>query len=118
MSVSVPKLHAELRAAGVPVVGVSGSKVGRVDFADGTSWTPGTPTSNAQERAAAVVLAAHDPAPSYAELRAAEYDRRGATAEAMIVALWERIVEGRPAASDAIQTARVAIKAAYPKPGA
>lgn len=54
--------------------------------------------------------------PTYAELRRAEYDRRGVTAEAMIVALWERIVEGRPAASDALQAARTAVKAAYPKP--
>jgi hypothetical protein len=57
-------------------------------------------------------IVAPPPVPTYAEQRAKEYP----SADALIVALWERIVEGRPEASVAIQAQRAAIKAKYPKP--
>lgn len=56
-------------------------------------------------------IVAPKPEPTYAERRAAEYP----TTDALVVALWERIVEGRPEASEAIQKQREAIKAKYPK---
>lgn len=51
---------------------------------------------------------------TYAEQRAAEYP----SMDALTVALWERVVEGRPEASAVIQAQREAIKAKWPKPGA
>lgn len=58
-----------------------------------------------------------------AERGATEYERsrkdayltEGITAEILIVALWERTVEGRPEAADAIQVKRESIKVQYPK---
>ena len=58
-----------------------------------------------------------------AEREATEYERsrkdayltEGITTEILIVALWERAVEGRPEAADAIQVKRESIKAQYPK---
>lgn len=44
--------------------------------------------------------------------RAVEYVKQGATVEALVVALWEKVIEGRPAAADALQEKRVAVKAA------
>lgn len=49
------------------------------------------------------------------EKRQYEYDQRGSTFDEMIVALWERVVEGRPEASDAIQLIRKKVKEDYPK---
>lgn len=99
---NVAKLDAELRAAGIPIHGCSSS--GRVDFRD-----EATPE---QRALAAQIVSAHDPAPSYAERRAAEYP----SADALVVALWERIVEGRSASSDALQAQRASVKAKWPKP--
>ena len=55
------------------------------------------------------------PAPdtrSYAEKRAAEYP----SLSELNVALWEKVVEGRPEASEALEAKRQEIKAKYPKP--
>lgn len=69
-----------------------------------------------------------EPKPSDAEIAAlvADYKRRNdykinraleyPHVDDLIVALWERAVEGRPASSDAIQAIRAAIKVKYPKP--
>lgn len=111
MTLNLFKLSNELRAAGLPG---NCSSDGRVDFADGTSYRPGQPVTNAQEKIAAAVLAAHDSMPLYTELRAKEYP----TTDALVIALWEKLIEGRPAASDALQAQRAAIKLKYPKPGA
>ena len=101
--INASALDAELKAAGIPIHGCAST--GRIAFKD---------EATAEQRArAAAILAAHDPAPTYAELRAKEYP---ATAD-LAIALWERIIEGRPAASAALQVARAAIKAKYPKPG-
>ena len=48
--------------------------------------------------------------------REAEYNKEGCTEKALIVALWERIVEGRPEASNALEIKRQAVKAMIPKP--
>ena len=60
MIYNIQALDAELKAAGVPIVGVSGTKVGRIDFSDGSSWTPGMSARSAQERATKVVVDVHD----------------------------------------------------------
>jgi hypothetical protein len=54
-------------------------------------------------------------APSYRELRQAAYNERGATLDALIVALFEMTVEGRPEAAEHIQAIREQIKAEFPK---
>lgn len=102
MLVNPTKLDQSLKAAGIPIHGCDST--GRIDFKD--EATP------AQRAAAAQILAAHDPNPTYAELRAKEYP----ATDALVIALWERIVEGRPEASEALQAQRAATKAKYPKP--
>ena len=55
-----------------------------------------------------------------AEWDAAEYKRKRAeeypALDALLVALWESTVEGRPATADELQAIREAVKAKYPKP--
>ncbi|MCX7806093.1 MAG: hypothetical protein N3A38_13005 [Planctomycetota bacterium] len=53
--------------------------------------------------------------PTAGERRKAEYEARGATIEALTVALWELVVEKRPESAEAIQAARAAVKAEVPK---
>lgn len=57
-------------------------------------------------------IVAPPPAPTYADLRAREYP----PTDALVVALWERFIEGRPEASEALEAQRQAIKAKHPKP--
>ena len=52
----------------------------------------------------------------YSENRAKEYEKQGLTADKMIIALWEKVVENRPESADTIQAKRTEIKAKYPKP--
>jgi len=51
-------------------------------------------------------------ATEYQRQRAAEYPR----IDQLLVALWESMIEGRPADAATLQAAREAIKAKYPKP--
>lgn len=57
-----------------------------------------------------------------AEWDAAEYKRKRAeeypALDALLVALWEATIEGRPATADELQAIREAVKAKYPKPQA
>ena len=53
--------------------------------------------------------------PDLAERRQAEYDKRGATIDALTVALWEKNVEGRPEDADRIQVIREQVKLDIPK---
>lgn len=55
------------------------------------------------------------PESSVEELRKAEYERLGCTTEALIVALWEQVVENRPESANALQTKRESVKASIPK---
>ena len=48
--------------------------------------------------------------------RKAEYIKAGCTDEAMRIALWEKIVENRPEAADALQVKRLAVKELIKKP--
>lgn len=60
---------------------------------------------------------AHPLPPSYTELRSKAYIEQGITEKELIVALWERVVENRPEASNKLQFIREQIKAKYPKVG-
>ena len=54
---------------------------------------------------------ANPPAPTYEELRAKEYP----STDKLVVALWEKVVEGRPEEADKLQAERLAVKQKYPK---
>ena len=102
MKYNATRLTTELHNFGIPIHGCAST--GRVDFRD---------EATAEHRAlAAQIVAAHDPAPSYADLRAKEYP----TTDALVIALVEKIGEGRPEAFDALMAQRLAIKTKYPKP--
>ena len=58
---------------------------------------------------------ANPPLPTTEELRRKEYLAKGLTPDKLIVALWEKVVEGRPEEADKIQAERIAIKDKYPK---
>lgn len=49
------------------------------------------------------------------ETRKAQYILNEADTDSLIVALWEKVMENRSTAADALQTKRQAIKAAHPK---
>ena len=44
-----------------------------------------------------------------------EYEKRGVTTEAMVVALWEKIVENRPEKAEELQVIRNEVKQQIPK---
>ena len=94
------KLYNELIAAGIPVDGCSSD--GRIDFKP-----EATPE---QRQQAAAILAAHDPTPALAERREMEYLKQGVTDHALIVALWEKLIENRSDLADALQAIRVSVK--------
>lgn len=54
------------------------------------------------------------PPPTIDELRKAEYDKRGATVDALTIALWEEKVEGKPDALDELQAIREQVKLDIP----
>ena len=60
----------------------------------------------------------HDYANQYGGYRARAYDATGATTDALIVALWEKLVEDRDESAAALQSLREAVKARFPAPGA
>lgn len=99
------RLQAELATAGLPVVGASSD--GRMDFA--------RPLSAEEAALAEQIRAAHNPAPTTTELRRREYERLGISAHELIVALWEKVIEGRPEAAEALQARRLAVKELIPK---
>ncbi len=60
----------------------------------------------------------YDPeyADRYGDHREEAYNTAGVTTDAMIVAIFEKIVEDRGDAADALQVLRVAVKKRFPKP--
>jgi len=59
----------------------------------------------------AAIMEAIKPIPTYEDLRRAEYP----SADELIVALWERVIEGRPESADILQAKREAVKIKYLK---
>jgi len=53
--------------------------------------------------------------PTLAERRQAEYVKAGASTDALIVALWEQVVEGRMDSVNALQAIRDKVKLDIPK---
>lgn len=83
------------------------------------AWTHPTipePSQEQLEKDFQEWIAAHpEKVPTVDELRKSEYEKAGITIEALTVALWEKLVENRPEAADAIQAKRLEIKARFPK---
>ena len=94
------KLFEELKAAGLPVVGCSST--GRVDLE--------TKATKAQIDQITAIKAAHDPR-YIEEERAIRYQEAGITANAMLEALWQKIVLGDSKGADALQAIRSQIDA-------
>lgn len=59
----------------------------------------------------ALVAPPSPPPLSYDKAREAEFPSE----KELIVALWEKVVEGRPESADALQALRIAVKEKYPK---
>ena len=59
-----------------------------------------------------------DYAQQYGEHRKRAYNDTGATTDALIVALWEKLVEDRDESAAAVQKLREAVKSRFPAPGA
>jgi hypothetical protein len=53
---------------------------------------------------------------TFTESREAEYNNRGVTIEAMVIALWEHVIENRPQATQNLQAIRTQVKNDIPKP--
>lgn len=53
---------------------------------------------------------------SYKENRIKEYIEKGITVDALIIALWEKLIEQDPSAADALQVLRQQVKDNNPKP--
>lgn len=51
-----------------------------------------------------------EPIPSVAERRAEEYEKQGCTQKALVIALWELVVENRPDAATALELVRERVK--------
>jgi hypothetical protein len=101
MKMDVRKLYWELVNAGIPVEGVSASEPLRIDFRK--------EATDADRKKAQQILAAHVP-DTVGSRRRAAYLQQGITTDEMIVALWERVVEGRSESSDELQHLREVIK--------
>lgn len=71
---------------------------------------PGGIPSQAEQDTWRLEYEAHLSAIDYKGKRRIEYNKRGATIDNMIVALWEKIVEGRPAKADALELIRQQVK--------
>jgi len=59
----------------------------------------------------ASIMEAMKPIPTYEDLRRAEYPKT----DELIVALWEKVIEGRPESVIILQAEREAVKIKYPK---
>ncbi len=83
-SINPAKLHHELKAAGLPVVGVSSS--GRIDY--DRSLTA------AEKESALLVMEAHDPSPSDAQVFIEQLAKAGVSKNEVIYALWKSVTDG------------------------
>ena len=80
---------------------------GTVDYIDGQ--TP--PTEEAIQVKLSELQADYE-SKSYARARQKEYP----TTDYLIVALWEKVIEGRSESADALEVKRQEVKTAHPKP--
>lgn len=105
MQINVTKLHRELVEAGIPLEGVAATEPPRIDFL--------AATTEEQRALAEEILAVHVPENDQ-DKRQQAYLEAGVTVEAMVAALWERVVEERSDTSEALQMVRVAVQQQFP----
>ena len=103
--INVGKLHRELVEAGIPIDGVSDMEPPRIDFRP--------EATAAQKKQAAAILKAHVPEDNQ-DRREQAYQAQGISAEAMIMALWEQVIEGNPKKAQTLQKMRLAIQDEFP----
>lgn len=101
--INLSKLHQELVAAGIPMIGVD--ETGRIDFAP--------EATQGQRQHAAQIVAAHDPEPSAHEKRRAAFFK-AVMVEEIIEGLFEYLLENKPGKLQALQQKRQEIKALFP----
>jgi hypothetical protein len=77
---------------------------------------PGVPPTDEEVAAAWDAIKTKVADADVSEARRKEYLKAGLTSEAMVVALWEKIMEERPDAATIMQATRETIKTANPKP--
>lgn len=90
--VNPAKLHQELKAAGLPVVGVSSS--GRVDYERSLT--------SAEKASAQAVIAAHDPSATEKEIFFEKLALAGFSRDDLLFALWKSVAEENVAAFDSL----------------
>ena len=88
------KLHAELLASNLPVVGVSSD--GRIDYSRELTKT--------EKTAAASLIDQFDPTPSIEEARLSAYNAKGITADSLAWALWCKVINDDNSMVEAIQS--------------
>lgn len=100
---------------------------GKTEFKEGTryvnelqAWKDAEneiePQFTTEEQAAKDQKEAAAAAISWIGERESEYIKEGCTEKALIVALWEKVVENRPEAADALEVKRQAVKGRILKP--
>ena len=95
------KLHKELEAAGLPVVGVCNT--GRVDYSRALTKTESSKAKS--------VVDSYDPKPTTQKLRIKAYSAAGITLEDLVFALWEHLIKSDSTKAAAIQVKMEAIDA-------
>jgi len=98
-----------------------------VDLFDGGQYTIGLGKINLPSTDAEIIISAlqkydaliynrtNPPLPDCQELREKLYLEKGITPDKMLIALWEKVIEGRSETADSIQIQRVEIKNKIPK---
>lgn len=88
--VNPAKLHQELKAAGLPVVGVSSS--GRVDYERSLT--------SAEKASAQAVITTHDPSATEKEIFFEKLAIAGFSRDDLLFALWKSVAESNPSVLD------------------
>lgn len=105
MKINAYKLHLELVEAGIPIEGVAATDPPRIDFLPEVTIE--------QQALAEKILAAHTPE-DYIEKRQKAYIEAGITIDALVVALWEHVVEGNSDSLEKLQAIRQGVKQRFP----
>ena len=78
-------------------------------------WRPDTPIGKRDFDRREISFRYDVPEPTVEEMRRTEYTEAGATLDAVVVAMWEKVVENRPEAADKLQMKREQIKNKHKK---
>ncbi len=84
------------------------------DDYDGLTWLDESPQPSQEQLDQEYI--SYKRATDYIYARQDAYLAEGLTMQELTVAAWEKLIEGRPEASDVLQLKRLAVKARFPKP--